>query len=169
MRFLDACRKHVLLDFSKYLGICKEFLKLQGVFFKFYQVLFYKKSGTFNEVVLSWSSLTSDIFSKNNCFLRSDKCQIQKSSDVIARSFCPSKNPRNSEEAIERCSGKKGSLIVLAKSFERLVMKFIFYKLAASWNYIIVNTSKAWQAPHLQQGESCNIAKKLKKVGPWTF
>ena len=85
----------------------------------------------------------------------------------LLASFCTikkktKKKNRNSEEAIMSCSGKKGSLIALAKSFERILMKFIFNKVAASWNYIIVSTSKAWQVHHLQQRETCNIEKKYK-------
>ena len=84
----------------------------------------------------------------------------------LLASFCTiKKNPkknRNSEEAIMSCSGKKGSLIALAKSFERILMKFIFNKVAASWNYIIVSTSKAWQVHHLQQRGIYNIEKKYK-------
>ena len=68
----------------------------------FFQILlstiFYKKSGTFNETFLTWSSLTCNIFSKKSWFLFSDKSQVQKSGDVITCFFCAVKN-KNSEAA----------------------------------------------------------------------
>ena len=68
----------------------------------FFQILLstssYKKSGTFNETFLTWSSLTCNIFSKKSWFLFSDKPQVQKSVDVITCFFCTVKN-KNSEAA----------------------------------------------------------------------
>ena len=90
---------------NRYFFIFQNILELKRIFeivVSFFQILlstiFYKKSGTFNETFLTWSSLTCNIFSKKSWFLFSDKSQVQKSGDVITCFFCAVKN-KNSEAA----------------------------------------------------------------------
>ena len=74
---------------------CKKFSKSQGFFQVLFSIIFYKKSGTFNETVLT---LTCNIFLRKSWFLCTDKSQVQNSGDVIACFFFAlSKNNKNLE------------------------------------------------------------------------
>ena len=79
------------LIFQNILGATKNF-SIAGTFFQILlSTIFYKKSGTFNEASLSWTSLTWNIFSKKRCVLCRDKSQVQKSCDIIVCFFVLSK------------------------------------------------------------------------------
>ena len=86
------------LIFQNILGTKKNFRNRKDFFQVLLGTILYKRSGTFNETFLTWSSLTCNIFSIKSWFLFSDNSHAQKSGDVITCFFCTVKN-KTSEAA----------------------------------------------------------------------
>ena len=63
-------------------------------FFSNSGVVFYERSGTFNEAILTLSLLACNIFSKNSWFLFLDKSYGQRSFDVTTCFFCTFKKQK---------------------------------------------------------------------------
>ena len=92
---LYACRNLLVLNFSKHLRNYKEFSKWPGFFFQvLLSTIFYKKSATFNETLLTWIFWTCNILSRKIWFLFIDKSQVQRSEDVITCLFFPVKKQK---------------------------------------------------------------------------
>ena len=139
MRYLCACWNQLFFYFSKYRRNCKEYLKSQGRFQVLLSTIFYTKSS----MKPSWlgSSLTCNIFSKS-WFLCSDKSHIQKSGDVSACFFCTIKKQTKFPKH-PLIFKMWAQLQILLNDFAWDFQNTFFAEhisVAASWNYIIVNT-----------------------------
>ena len=107
--FGDICMHLKTRFFSKYLLNYIEFSKLEVLL----STTFKKKSGTFNEALLTLSSLKGDIFQKGAAFCIVTNLKFKRVATWLVVSFCTikknnnNKKNRNSEAAVKGCSGKK--------------------------------------------------------------
>ena len=112
--------------FQNILETKKNFRNLLTFFQILLSTIFYKKSGTFNETFLNWSSLTCNIFSKKSWFLFSDKSQVQKSGDIITCFFCTVKNKNSDTARLIIGTPSPFSSVIFLKVFGVYVFFFIY-------------------------------------------